>query len=211
MPRVLGSRCYPGAMPVPDAVAAPPEDPHLRDCLAQHRAAAAAVDAVFSAHSADQLRFVPGRGRWSILGNVEHLVRVGREQAAAVAEVIERGRREGRRRRGAFRAAGWERWFIALVEPPYRLRMPTLRRYVADGDLDPGDVRRRFGVLQDELAALIAAADGLDLDGLRGPLPYLSLWNPSLSLGHWFVYIAAHERRHLAQIERIRRDPALPR
>ncbi len=210
MPPGGGARCYPGGVATRDEMSALPGDQHLRDCLAQHRAVADRADALFRDHRVDQLRFVPGRGRWSILANLEHLVRVGRDQATVVAALIERGRRDGRRRRGAYRSSGWGRWFIALVEPPYRVRMPTLRRYVADPGLEPDDVRRRFRRLQAELAALVVAADGLDLTGLRGPLPYLPLWNPSLSLGQWLVYVAAHERRHLAQIDRIRSHPGFP-
>jgi hypothetical protein len=58
---------------------------------------------------------------------------------------------------------------------------------------------------------VVEAANGLHLSKLRAPLTFLRYWNPSLSLIEWLLYIAAHERRHLWQIENILSHPDFPR
>jgi hypothetical protein len=68
-----------------------------------------------------------------------------------------------------------------------------------------------FAAMKDRMASLIERADGLDLGRVKGPLPFLPVWNPSLSLGQWFLYAAAHERRHLWQIKNVMDAPGYPR
>ena len=62
--------------------------------------------------------------------------------------------------------------------------------------------------LQDEIIRRVIAADGLDLGGIRMSSPISRRFK--MSLGQWFAFLAAHERRHLWQAWQVRKDPAFP-
>lgn len=59
----------------------------------------------------------------------------------------------------------------------------------------------RFLAHQDELARRVREADGLDLEALSVPYPVLPFLRINLMAG--FVYLAAHQRRHLWQARRV--------
>jgi hypothetical protein len=58
--------------------------------------------------------------------------------------------------------------------------------------------------LQSQLTLLAQSADGLDLARIKVPTPISRLIR--LSLGMTFAQVAAHERRHLDQAWRVRKQ-----
>jgi hypothetical protein len=72
----------------------------------------------------------------------------------------------------------------------------------------PAEVLAEFAKLQGELVRLLRRAHGLDLARVKVPSPVTSLLR--LSLGQWFHFLAAHERRHLWQAEQITSEERFP-
>ena len=187
-----------------------PLHPQLRDYRAQHEAIRVRVARLLDGMTSDQFNHVPGPGRWTVGQNLEHLNLEAFEQIAIVRRLVNRGRMHGIEGDGPFHYGAWGEWYIGFTEPPYRVKVPTLARYTPAARLDPAAVASRYFALKAQLLELIEAANGLDLARLSAPLPYLTGWNPSLALGQWFAYAAAHERRHLWQIDQVLQTPGFP-
>ena len=184
--------------------------PELQEYQRQHEEIRDRVIQLANELTPEQFHYSPGPGRWTIAQNLEHLSLECEEQSEIIYWMLARGHTDQIYGEGPFQHSAWGDWYIRFTEPPYKVKIPTIARYVPPAELAADEVTVRFLGAKRRVLNLIEAADGLDLGRLRAPLPYLSAWNPSLSLGQWFPYIAAHERRHLWQIENIRRSPGYP-
>lgn len=189
-----------------------PRSPHadLRELRRQHARIRQRVEQLLDGLTAAQGAFRPAPGRWTIAQNLAHLNREGAEQLAVVRRLVDRGRAEGAYAEGPFAYGGWGEWLVRTMEPPSSTRLHALPRHAPPRDPSAADEGARFLAMKDDLLAAIADAEGLDLARLRAPLPWLPSWMPSLALGQWLALVAAHERRHLWQIENVQFHPAYP-
>lgn len=78
-----------------------------------------------------------------------------------------------------------------------------MQRFVPPSSLTLEAVVPELIAWHDRFIDMAHKANGLHLSRLKAKLTYLDHGMPSLSLGQWLRYLAAHERRHLWQIERI--------
>jgi hypothetical protein len=184
-------------------------EPPIRRVVESLQAVGASVCRLVRPLTGAQLNWRPSNGRWSIAECIAHLTATGNLYLPPIDGAIERGLSHGRRGREEFRPGPIGRWLIAQMEPPPRRRLPTLRR------LTPRGLERRetlladFDEMQRALAHRVIAANGLDLQRIRMRSPLIPvLW---LSLGSWFAFIAAHERRHLWQAMQVRGEVRFPR
>ena len=184
--------------------------PDLETARDQHEDARRRYTALAGGMTDEQFNFRPGPGRWSFGQNVEHLNLEHRVFNDIVEKAIERGRSRRLLGGGPYRHGRFGNWYVEFLEPPYTVRIPTKARWTPVPTLEPAAVMAGFAAMKDRTAALIERADGLDLGRVKGALPYLPVWNPSLSLGQWFLYSAAHERRHLWQIKHVLEAPGYP-
>lgn len=184
--------------------------PDLQENRRQHEEIRTRVERLVDDLTPEQFHFSPGPGRWSTGQNLEHLSIESEEQGEIIYWMLARGHAEKVYGVGPFQHGAWGDWYIRFTEPPCSVRIPTLARYTPSEHLVFEEVAARFFAAKRRILHLIEAADELDLARIRAPLPYLSGWRPALSLGQWFPYIAAHERRHLWQIDNIRRSAGYP-
>jgi len=184
--------------------------PHLAEFRRQHESIRQRVVLLTAAMTDEQFNYSPGPGRWTVGQNLEHLSLEGEEQAEILRRMIERGRTRRLLADGPFQYSAWGNRYIRFLEPPYRVRIRTFPRYTAPPRLEMEAVVPRFLRIKEEILGLIPEAHGLDLVRVKAPLPYLKGWNPSLSLGQWFAYIAAHERRHLCQTQHVQGASGYP-
>jgi hypothetical protein len=151
----------------------------------------------------------PGRS-WSVGQCVEHLTRTNKTYLPALAAAAEEGRAAGRSRRGPLRPNRLGRWFVAMIEPPARFRVPVpLPEMIPPSHGDPLAIWSGFCATQGEVAALVGTSSDLDLVGLRFRNPLaknLRMFN----LATGFLVIAAHERRHLVQARKVRAHAGFP-
>lgn len=186
--------------------------PHhdLTEYRRQHQRIRQRVEQLVAGMTPEQFNFRPAPGRWSVGQNLEHLNLEATEQVVIVRRLVDRGRAEGVRDDGPSRHSAWGDWFVRFTEPPGKTRVRAMPRHTPSPRLSLERVAARFLALKDELLRAMEDADGLDLARLRAPLAYLPGWNPSLSLGQWLGFIAAHQRRHLYQIENVQFHPRYP-
>lgn len=154
-----------------------------------------------------QFAWQPSPGSWSIAQCLDHLNVANRAYLAPMREAAEKARQQGRRRRGPIRQGFVERWFTRSMEPPPSRRLPAPKKAVPtlrEGkERIAGDFRR----IQGEAEALLREAADLDMS-IRFQNPFFPL--ARLTVGSGFLIIAAHERRHLWQAERVRERPEFP-
>lgn len=150
----------------------------------------------------------PGPGRWSIGQCLDHLNRTAGHYRDRLGRVMDEARARHRLGDPPFRHGWAGRLFLWYLEPPPRLRFPAPRVLRPGQQLEPGRTLAEFQRLQEELIQLVRRANGLDLGAVRFASPFFPLLR--LSLGQGFAAVTAHERRHLYQAERIRRDPRFP-
>ena len=89
-----------------------------------------------------------------------------------------------------------------MMEPPVRFRMRTAPAFVPGGAGSRAATMAAFDASQAALLRQVEALDGMDLTTLR----VISPFNPSMRYSVWSALhiLAAHQRRHLWQAERVR-------
>lgn len=196
------------------------ESPYLRNYFADLRSLTGAARTLFGELSGEQWSFKPGPTVWCVAECFAHLSKTAElyhpRIAAAVGEV--RTETEGIAQGGITHGGGsappfkprWiQRRFIAMVGPESHRRVKTFKIFAPSAArIDPAEVEREFLARQQELAELMARADGLDLHRGRivSPLTRLLVFN----LGEVFWLLTAHGQRHLLQAQRLCRTPGFP-
>jgi hypothetical protein len=98
--------------------------------------------------------------------------------------------------------AGW--LLSRMMEPPVRFRVPTSAAFVPVGAASRATDLAEFDGVQAKLREMIVAMDGLDPTRIRLTSPFNARLKYSLySALH---ILAAHERRHIWQAERVMRQ-----
>lgn len=162
-----------------------------------------------------QLRWRPEPERWSVGECLEHLVLTGEAYLEVLDEAIEEGRRRGKHAEGPYRRSLVGRLLAWTLEPPPRLKVPApeiIRPRTGAPEVgdrpDPDASLPRFLALRARLGRRLEAADGLDLGRIRLASPFFAFLR--FDLGSAFRMVAAHERRHLWQAERVTAEEGFP-
>ncbi len=93
-------------------------------------------------------------------------------------------------------------WFLSrMMEPPVRLRLPTGPSFEPPAPASRSATLSAFDTTQAGLRDRLTRLDGLDITTIRITSPF----NASLRYSVWsaLCILAAHERRHLWQAERV--------
>ncbi len=159
------------------------------------------IDRLVARLSHEDLLWRPAEGEWSIVECLEHL-----NAAWKVLPKLDGKIGEARDRNlvgtGPFSEPWLGRLYIRLIEPPARIKVKSPRQYRPRLDPPPAEVVPRVLQLQKELGARVRSADGLDVGAIRMSSPISRRFK--MTLGQWFAFLAAHERRHLWQAERVK-------
>lgn len=180
----------------------PPEIAALLDAYdAVERDARALVSGLTPAQGVWRLR----PEAWSIAECLDHLAVGNRVYVDAMQPVADRGRREGRLRRGPARPGFFGGLFVRSLEPPpaWYSRVPA-PRHIRPRPAPPLD--DAAGVFFDAHArsrCFVEDVADLDVTGLRFHNPFVrGVW---FSLATGMHVTPAHERRHLWQAWNVRR------
>jgi hypothetical protein len=173
--------------------------PQLQDVADELAAARARLDALAGRVPAEAWSRRPAEGRWSPAECVAHLNLTSEAFLPPLREAVERARDldgppPARYRRDP---VGWILWW--MLRPPVRLRVKTSAPFVPGGEAEPEALRADFGRLQDELAGVLEAADGLPLGKVRIVSPF----DPRVRYNAYaaFSILSRHQHRHLWQAE----------
>jgi hypothetical protein len=157
--------------------------------------------------SEGQFNWRPSPEKWSIAQCLDHL-NSGWKALPKLDRVIAAAGEQSIRSNGPYRHPLLGRLYLRFTEPPPKIRVPAPRRFRPAAEHLLSEVVPRFLGLQQEIVARIESSDGLDLGRIRLSSPISRRFR--MSLGQWFAFLAAHERRHLWQAWRVRRTPGFP-
>jgi len=162
--------------------------------------------------SEQQARWRPEPGRWSVADCLEHLNATWEQYIPRLERTIAEAQ-EARDPEevvpASFSYGFLGNFMIRMLEPPPKIRVRAPRAFVpVSGELPFEEIRDRFEGFHDEAIRLIDASRGLHLQRVRLTSPLSRLVR--LSLGQWFDFLAAHERRHLWQAHRVRQSAGFP-
>jgi len=175
----------------------------LEDALdAVERDARALVDGLTEALG--QWRGAPGS--WSVAECLDHLATGNRVYLRAMQPAASTALAEGRRRRRAAQPGLIGRWFVRWLEPPVKpaLKSKAPRKIRPRASPPLRDATDQFLASQDDVRTFLRTYAGIDLAGVRFANPFIPGVRFSLATG--LHVIAAHERRHLWQAWRVRRE-----
>jgi hypothetical protein len=192
------------------STSAPPRAlvPELEARRSDYQAAAAEARERFGGLTEAQLAWRPEPGRWSIAECLDHLHVTGEEVLAQVEAAVVQGWARGTTGSPPFRYGWLGPWFVRANAPSGR-RVPTPKVFRPREGRPPVGALDDFLALQEELAAALERANGLDLARVRARSPVTPLLR--IGIGSWFEVIAVHQARHLAQARAVLEHPAFPR
>lgn len=179
----------------------------LSEYRRQLRDARADAEKLVEGLSDDQFNWRPAPGRWSIAECLDHLNN-GWRVLEKLDHKIAKAAEQGVRGEGPYSHPLLGRIYVRFVEPPPKIRVRAPKAYVPKPDQPLAAVAPRFLELQDEIIRRVVAADGLDIGQIRMSSPISRRFR--MSLGQWFAFLAAHERRHLWQAWQVRKHPNFP-
>jgi hypothetical protein len=198
-------RSGPGAAEQKDT----PLIPQLQELESEFREIGRAARALAEGLSHAQVNWRPGSGQWSIAECLGHLNIMGSEVLSSIDSGIQEARSRQWYSAGPFRIGYFASNLIRITEPPARWRRNASQKFVPPSDQPVGVVGPAIIDLQDQFLARLRLANGLNLAKIKVTAPGRSLLR--LTLYELFVYLAAHERRHLEQAQAVRRNRMLPK
>jgi len=154
--------------------------------------------------SIEQLRWRPNPQHWSIAECLDHLNLTLGLALPRVDEAI----REGRACEVCVACERSEIEALKLVEPPVNVPAVALPALIPAPAVDPDRLVDHFHQTRDQYAIAVRRVFALDIRGILLVEPVAPLIR---SLGGTLGYLAAHDRRHMWQSERVRNAPRFPR
>jgi hypothetical protein len=155
----------------------------------------------------EQLNWQPAPGSWSIGQCLEHLCNTNEAYHPAIAAALE-GKPDSPVREIV---PGWfGAWFLhSFVEPSPKTKRVSAPKKIRPGSRVDVSVLKRFLSGNQVCREVVVRAQGKNVNRIR-------FWNPFIpglrfTTGTGFAIIAAHERRHLQQAERVRNSARFPR
>jgi hypothetical protein len=183
--------------------------PQLQELDSEFRAIGRTARTVVEGLSHEQVNWRPGSGQWSIAECLGHLNIMGSEALSGIDAGIHDARSRQWYGAGPFRIGFFANNLIRTTEPPVRWKRNASQKFVPPSDQPVGVVGPAMIDLQDQFIARLRLANGLNLARIKIAAPGRPLLR--LTLYELFVFLAAHERRHLEQALSVRRNRMLPK
>jgi hypothetical protein len=155
----------------------------------------------------EQLNWKPEPGRWSVGECVLHMVETNVGYSNNLEAKIRELRERGKLARGPFKYGWFSRWFVGMVEPPVKRRLPAPKTFAPVSRRASVDDVGALAASVDRIAGLNRAAAGLDLRPKIGS-PVSKLVR--LEVGMALRLLGGHTLRHLLQAEAVMREPGFP-
>ena len=144
----------------------------------------------------------PALNEWSVAECLSHLNLTSRAFLPLISKAIDKGRERTRPKNTRHRMDFMGRflWLTLTIDVP----MKTTEAFVPTRSQPKDVVLSEFGELQNRLTGCLGQAEGLDL----GELPIVSPFDARIryNLYSCFRVLAAHQRQHLRQAERVVRN-----
>ena len=180
----------------------------LEACLAQVEASRLWFQKRVLPLSIEQLRWRPDARHWSIAECLDHLNLTLNLHLPKIDDAIGRGRREDHSPVTCPRCERAEAEALRFIEPPVTIGESAPALAIPAAAVDPDWLVDQFHQTRDRYSDAVRRSLGLDLRRIRIVEPIYPL---IVSLGGTLAFIAAHDRRHMWQAERVRQAPRFPR
>src|SRR5262245_10870977 len=159
---------------------------------------------LLSALKEDQFHASTVSGGWSVAYCIEHVVLAGHAFLPKWDLALENASARRFYRTGPVPYRWWHRLILAGFEPPYRIKTKTKWAFTPCSRQSIEESLRHFFSMHREVRLRIEQSVGVDAVRARVQSPFVS-WI-SYPLGLSFDLALAHERRHLWQAWRVRRQ-----
>ncbi|MEM6427708.1 MAG: DinB family protein [Deinococcota bacterium] len=140
-----------------------------------------------------QLLQRPPSGKWSVGEHLMHLVATNSVYFSKISDAL--AAQPDQQAEGPYNLGVLGRIFAWMMEPPVRLKMPTMAEWIPPTDLEPAQVRDEFMTMQDTFTASLESARGAALDKIIISSPASE--RIRLSLVEAYCVLLAHGRRHV--------------
>lgn len=160
--------------------------------------------------SPEQLNWQPENGKgWSIGQCIDHLAKSNREMLRAMSGALDSARARGiTASTGPIRLSWIERFFVGSLEPPPKRRFKAPSKAMPTSTLIQDEMWQAFTAADDAVRDLALACRTIDINRIRVKSPFFRFFK--YSLGAALAIIAAHNRRHLWQAQRVREATGFP-
>ena len=159
--------------------------------------------------SRQQFNWRPGAGRWSISECLVHLNIMGSDVLPLIDSGIQEARSRGWTSSEPFAIGIFGRRLIRATEPPVQWKRSAAAHFVPSSDQASAMVVPALVDLQTQLSGRVRVANGLNIARVRVSVPGRRMLR--VNLYELLLYVAAHQRRHLAQAWQVRRDRMFPK
>lgn len=178
--------------------------PQIADLLRELEACTERAQAVVFGLTPEEIVRRPGPKSWSIAEILEHLSATTRAYLPPLDRAAGELRDKGRTGSGPYAFDWIGRFMIWSLEPPPRFKMRAPGVFVPLGVAQPEAALSTFAEMQGELVRRVLSLDGLALDSAKVVSPAAKV----LRFNVWSALkmLSAHERRHLAQAEAVKRE-----
>ncbi|MGH9845736.1 MAG: DinB family protein [Blastocatellia bacterium] len=180
----------------------------LSEMLVETEAIAADAQRAFGHLNAQQLNWKPGAAGWSVAQCLEHLMAANPPMLQAIDEAMAGTKRPRFFERLPVLPGLFGKLMVKIVSPGFnqKLKAPPTARPAASA-ID-AQVVNRFLTHQHEIAERINGLERLGAARIVMTSPFVSFI--TYSLLDACRLIVAHERRHLAQAQRVMETPGFP-
>jgi hypothetical protein len=190
-----------------------PLDPEIAMVITEIDANLSHAESITHGLSAEQFRWRPGPGRWSIGECFAHMNVTNSFTLPAIEAGIREGRAQGKTGQSPFQYGLVSRKFIASQEPPAKKKFKAPKVFHPPAEVDPDATMAEYRRISGELKRLTREADGLDLAHVKIMMPALPAVLRAIvrmPLGGQLLLTTTHDRRHLWQAEQVRNDQNFP-
>ena len=165
-------------------------------------------DALVAGLSEAQFSWHPAPDRWSVAQCIDHLNATAREYLPRLDDGIAEAIRRGLYRPGPYTYMWTGRLLVYLSGPDSGVRAKAPKAFIPPPNRPRQEIMAAFRAYQVQYIDRLRQANGLDLARARVRSPVTRLIR--MPLGSAFAMTVAHERRHLAQAQRVLTAPGFP-
>ena len=164
-----------------------------------------AVERITAQLSPAEFHWRESPDKWSVGQSLDHLAKVGRMYADKMLPVIQAGQEQGMKATAPFQPGLLERLFLWSTEPPPKFRVTAPKVFRPAGPDEPtGSPEELVAAYRKANRTFYEMAKQTrDLDWNRLKVSSPATDKIRISLGASFAIAAAHERRHIYQMEGI--------
>jgi hypothetical protein len=183
--------------------------PHLKTILDDLEKSDQEAQRIAGGLSNAQANWQPVENAWSIAQCLDHLGRANRLYAATLHKAVKGARAPKKLPLGPIQPGWFSRLFIRTLEPPPKRKLQAPKKIVPVSQIPGREALEAFLRSQEDVRAVIRDGAGLDLNRIRFPNPFIGFLR--LTVGTGLLVVAAHDRRHLWQAQRVLECAGFPR